>query len=184
MKICWVVSEETPSGFLDPQTLKSTAPTWGSWKNWKEYKLENCICSSTADAKNLITRAFHAVCNLYIMQASYIKLGSPIGVRLFNGTFKNDLIANKDDIITLNLVAGNNDIVLMSGFNFSPLLQTEHKIKLLSREEYYYNIRELMKTHFSTQFVLVDYVHELASWAKDLDNLSLDNIDNVKLLLG
>ena len=184
MKVCWVISEDIPKGFIDPKIIKDTAPAWGSWKTWKEYKIDNCVCTSTSEVKSLIGRAFHAVCNFYILQESYIKVGSPVGVKLFNGQFKGSHIANKDDLVTLNLVAAYNDIVLMSGFNFSPILNTDDGATQTARKEYYFNIRELMKTHNSTQFVLVDYVYELASWAKELDNLTMDTIDSVRSLLS
>jgi len=184
MKVCWVISEDTPTGFLDPTVIKDTAESWGSWKVWKEYKLDNCICTSAGDAQNLIQRAFHAVSTLYIMQESYAKVGSPAGVKLFNGQFKNNSISNKDDIVALNLAVPQFDIVLLSGFNFSPLLETNDEKERPAREEYYFNVRELVKANASTQFVLVDYTHELASWAHDLNNLTLDTIDSVKQLLG
>lgn len=179
MKICWVISEDIPADLLDPKVIKDTTISWGSWKTWKEYKTDNCVCTDTDEAKNLIERAFHAVCTLYIMQESYAKVGNPVGVKLFNGQFKNDGVSNKDDIVTLNLAVPQFDIILMSGFNFSPITEVNS-----SREEYYFNVRELMKANSTTQFVLVDYSHELASWVGELDNVTQDTIDNVTDLLG
>jgi len=179
VKICWVVSEEIPSKLLDPEVLKDTAISWGSWKIWKEYKLDNCICTDPDEAHKLIQRAFHAVCTLYIMQESYKAVGSPGGVKLFNGHFKNNGVSNKDDIVALNLAVPQSDVVLLSGFNFSPILEADP-----SREEYYFNVRELMKANATTQFVLVDCSAELASWVGELDNVTQDTIDSVKKLLG
>jgi len=184
MKVCWIISEDIPTGVLDPSVIKETAISWGSWKTWKEYRPDNCICSVTADAKNLIQRAFHAVCTLHIMQESYTKVGSPLGVKLFNGQFKNEAIVNKDDIVAMNLAVPQFDIVLMAGFNFSPILNTDDEAERVLREEYYFNVREIIKTNPMTQFVLVDYTHELASWARELDNVTLDTIESVKSLLG
>jgi len=184
MKVCWVISEDVPAGLLDPKVIKDIATSWGSWKTWKEYRPENCICSSTTDAKNLISRAFHAVCTLYIMQESYVKAGNPIGVKIFNGQFKSTTVCNKDDIIALNIAVPQSDIVLMSGFNFSPILNTDDEVTRTAREEYYFNVRALIKLNAETQFVLVDYTHELASWARELNNVTLDTIDSVKNLLG
>jgi len=179
MKVCWIISEDIPSGLIDPKDIKNTAVSWGSWKTWKEFRPDNCVCSDTNEAKNLIQRAFHAVCTLYIMQESYSVVGNPSGVKLFNGQFKNSSVGNKDDIVALNLAVPQSDIVLMTGFNFSPITETNP-----SQEEYYFNIRELIKANDTTQFVLVDYTHELASWTRDLDNLTLDTIGSVKNLLG
>jgi len=184
MKVCWVISEDIPAGFLDLQVIKDTAISWGSWKTWKEYKTDNCVCSDSSESHNLIQRAFHAVCTLYIMQEHYATVGRPAGVKLFNGQFNNSSISNKDDIVALNLAVPQSDIILLSGFNFSPLIETDNEKDRPAREEYYFNVRELIKANADTQFVLVDYTHELASWAWDLDNLTLDSIDSVKNLLG
>ena len=182
MRISWVIGQEIPANALDVKVVKEVASSWGSWSTWKQYKTDNCICTNESESKELLRRAFHAVCNFYIMQDSYNRVGSPAGVKLFDGTFKNDSIANKDDIVALNLVAPNNDIVLMSGFDFSPL-DVNDPLTMITREEYYFNINELMKTHSTVQFVLVDYTHELAMWAKELPNLSVDDMDSVKSLL-
>ena len=184
MNITWVISEDTPGGVLNPDLIKEIAPSWGSWKTWKEYRTENCICTDTAEANNLIKRAFHAICNLYIMQSSYSRVGSPMGVKLFNGEFKSETMANKDDLVALNLAVPQSDIVLMSGFNFSPILTTDDELVRKSREEYYYNVRDLVEKNKGVQFVLVDYTHELASWMRDYDNITLDTVENVKSLLG
>lgn len=184
MRVSWVLSEKIPKGTLDMKVVKGVAPSWGSWKTWKEYKTDNCVCTDIAEIRKLIKRAFHAVCNFYIMQDSYAKVGNPPGVKLFNGKFKGNNIDNEDDIVALNLAVPNSDIVLLSGFNFMPILNIDDKIKRLAREEYYFNVRELMKTHSTVQFVLVDYTHDLASWAHKLDNLTLDTIDSVTNLLA
>lgn len=178
MRVTWVLSEEILEGTLDMDIVKAVCPSWGSWKVWKEHKVDNCVCSHTGEAGNLIKRALHAVCNLYIPQDAYTKLGNPLGVKLFDGAFASKTVGNKDDIVALNLATPNNDIVLMSGFNFTPMYSTD-----VAREEYYFNVRALINSHPDTQFVLVDYDGELASWAKELDNLSVDTIDSVKSLL-
>lgn len=184
MKVAWILSEDIPKGLLDPITVKNIAASWGSWKTWKEFRTDNCVCHNTTEANNLIKRALHTLCNLFIMQSSYTRVGSPIGVNLFNGEFKSETIANRDDLIALNLVIPQADIVLMSGFNFSPLLNTDDEDIRKAREEYYFNVRELIKTNDTTQFVLVDYMHEMASWVGELDNVNLDTVGSVKSLLG
>lgn len=183
MRVSWVLSEEIPSGSLDMEIVKAVCPSWGSWKTWKEHKTDNCICSHVGEAGNLIKRAFHAVCTLYIPQDAYARLGNPLGVKLFDGTFASKTVCNKDDIVALNLATPNNDIVLMSGFNFKPLYSSDKEEERVAREEYYFNVRALIKAHSTTQFVLVDYDGELASWAKELDNVTIDTIDSVKSLL-
>lgn len=181
MRVSWVLSEEISNDAVDPEIIKSVCPSWGSWKTWKTYRTDNCVCSHHDEASSLIKRAFHAVCTLYVPQDSYARLGNPLGVKLFEGTFSSKTISNKDDIVALNLATPDNDIVLMSGFNFRPLYSDQ--AERLAREEYYFNVRALINSRPATQFVLVEYEDELASWAKDLDNLTIDTIDSVKSLL-
>lgn len=176
MRICWVISEEIEADSLDMKIVREVAPSWGSWKTWKEHKTENCISTNLTHTTDLIKRAFHAICNFYIPQDHYTKAGSPMGVKLFDGTFKNNNISNKNDLVALNLATPGNDIVLMSGFNFSA---TEDE----GRKEYYFNVCELMKKHSTVQFVLVDYEGNLDTWAEKQENLTLDTIDSVKNLL-
>ena len=68
MNISWVISEEALDDQVTPEELRTIAEAWGSWRIWKSYRPNNCICSNTSDAKNLIGRIFHTLCTLYIMQ--------------------------------------------------------------------------------------------------------------------
>jgi len=183
MRISWVISEDITDNALDMKVVKETSSSWGSWKVWKKYKVDNCVCTDTSEATKLIQRAFHAVCNFYMMQESFTKVGSPVGVKLFDGKFKSDYIDNKDDIVALNIAAPGHDIVLLSGFNLSPMMEDD-EVKNVSREEYYYNIKELIKSNSTTQFVFVDYKHEISQWIRELDNVTFDTISSVKSLLS
>lgn len=183
MRITWVISEEIHANALDMNIVKAVAPSWGSWKVWKHYRIDNTVCIDVDQADNLIKRALHAVTNLYVPQSAYVDLGSPIGVRLFDGSFTNDNITNGDDIVALNLATPNTDLVLMSGFNFQPLLNTDTEILRLAREQYYFNVRAIMHHNRDVQFVLVDYNYEQASWLKQVDNLTIDSMNSVKNLL-
>ena len=183
MKVCWILSEDIPSDLIDPKVIKDTGTSWGSWKIARKYTPDNCICSRNTEASPLVQHGFQNTCNLYIPQDSFKVVGSPANVRLFNGKFQNN-ISNSDDIIALNLAVPDSDIVLLAGFNFSPVLNTDDKAKQESKLEYYFNIRGIIKTNSQTQFVLVDYKHELASWTNELENLTQDTIGNVMSLLG
>ena len=173
MRISWVLSEDITADELDANTVSDICPTWGSWKTWKTFKTDNCICTNASEATDLIQRAFHAVCNFYLLKEVYTHVGNPAGVKLFDGNFKDNVI-NKDDIVALNLTAPTNDIVLLSGFNF-----TDEE----ARREYNSDIKDLIKTYSSTQFVLVDYKHKLPDWAAELENLTTDSLKSIKNLL-
>jgi hypothetical protein len=182
MKIRWVLSEETPSDLIDPEVINSVGESWGHWGVRNHYALDNCICVDDY-AENLVSSNLQSVCNLYIPRQNYEQLGRPDNVSAFDGTFGNSSISNKADIVALNFVS-DSDIVLLVGFNFSPVLNTDEKALQESRLAYYFDVRAIMQSHPDTQFVLIENKHKLASWALDLNNLSEDTVDSVTNLLS
>lgn len=183
MQVCWALSENLLPKQVEPEKLKSIGPVWGPYSTWKEYRTDNVICHNNKQAKNLITRAFHAIFNLYLPKSSFIELGRPVGVKLYEGDFNDPLIDNKEDIVTLNLVSGNYDIVLMFGFDLTPVSEELDKITQHRMKAYRHNIAAVIKDNVNVQYVLVDYVDKLAPEFKDLTNLSVDTMESAESLL-
>jgi len=175
MKVCWVISESVPGVQLNPGELKTIAEAWGSWKTHESYKTENCVCSDTNEASTLTKLGFQNSVTLFISQETYTGIDRPPKVRLFGGKFGSDNISNKDDIVALNLAVPQYDLVLLFGFDFSPTTD-------VGRDEYYFNVKEIIKANADTQFVLVDYAHDMDDW--ELANLTEDTVESVKSLLG
>jgi len=175
MKVCWVISESVPGDQLHPGELKTIAEAWGSWQTHEAHKTENCICSNTSEASTLTKLGFQTSVNLYISEESYLEIGRPPKVKLFGGKFGSDGISNKDDIVALNLTVSQYDLILLLGFDFSPTTDA-------GRDEYYFNVKEIIKANADTQFVLVDYAHDMDDW--ELANLTEDTVESVKSLLG
>ena len=175
MKICWVISEEAQVDQQPQGELITIAEAWGSWRTYKEYKTTNCVCSDKSEASKLIKQNFQAISNLYVMQESFLALDCPTGVKVFGGKFGSDNISNKDDIVALNLAVPQYDLILLFGFDFQPTTDR-------GRDEYYFNVKELIKSNPTTQFVLVDYAFEMDDW--ELDNLTEDTVESVMSLLG
>lgn len=183
MQIAWALSENIGSDKINPEHLKAVAPIWGPYATWNEYRTDNVICHDNKKAKDLIKRAFHAIFNLYLPKTSYIELGRPVGVKLYEGDFKDPLVDHKEDIVTLNLVASNYEIVLMYGWDLSPVSDDEDKIIQHRSKAYRHNIATIINDNPKVQFVLVDYEDKLAPNFKELENLSIDSMDAVKELL-
>jgi hypothetical protein len=146
MQVCWALSEDIGKGAIDPAKLKNVAPIWGPYNTWREYRTDNVICHDNKKAKDLIARAFHAIFNLYLPKTSYIELGRPVGVKLYEGDFKDPLINNKEDIVTLNLVSDNYDIVLMYGWDLSPVDETLDKVEQHKQKAYRHNIATIIES--------------------------------------
>ena len=183
MKTCWVLSENTPTGSVEPTALTNVAPTWSNVATWREFQSDNVVCYELKDASNLIRRAFHAITNLYVPRANYTDLGRPVGVRLYEGEFKDNAVAHKEDIIMMNLVSPENDIVLMYGFDLSPVPSMDDKLEERQQKAYRHNIKTIIDSNPNVQYVLVNYEHELADNIKGLDNLTVDTLDAVLELL-
>ena len=183
MNVCWVLSQDIPTGFVKHEVLTSVGPIWGPLSKWREYQSDNTVCYDLREAKQMINRAFHAVTHFYVPKDQYIDLGRPVGVRLFEGEFKDNAVANKEDIILMNLVASNNDIVLMLGFDLTPVDETLDPVEQRFEKAYIHNIKTIIKDNPNTQFVLVNYDNELAENFEGLENLTIDTVESVVDLL-
>jgi len=185
MNVCWVLSQDIPAGLVKHEVLTSVGPIWGPLSKWREYQSDNTVCYDLREAKQMINRAFHAVTHFYVPKDQYIDLGRPVGVRLFEGEFKDSAVANKEDIILMNLVAANNDIVLMLGFDLAPVDETLDVIEQRFLKAYRHNIKTIIEDNPTTQFVLVNYGKKtkLAKNFDGLENLTRDTIESVVDLL-
>jgi len=185
MNVCWVLSQDIPEGFVSREVLTSVGPIWGPLSKWREYQSDNTVCYDLREAKKMINRAFHAVTHFYVPKNQYIDLGRPVGVRLFEGEFKDNAVANKEDIILMNLVASNNDIVLMLGFDLTPVDEELNPVEQRYQKAYRHNIKTIISENSNTQFVLVNYGKKtkLAKNFTDLENLTRDSIESVVDLL-
>ena len=183
MKTCWVLSQDIGSGAVDPVALSNVAETWSTVDCWREYQTDNVVCHDLKQAINLVRRAFHAVTTLYVPREHFNELGRPIGVKLYEGEFKDNAVDNKEDIVMLNLVSPVNDIVLLYGFDLSPVGKSIDPLEQRFKKAYRHNVATIIKSNPDVQYVLVDYELELADNIKGLDNLTIDSLDAVLDLL-
>jgi hypothetical protein len=157
MNITWVIADDV---LLDPdfdiQQLKNIGSTWGSWRTWRTFGTDNVICHNTVKAQELIQRAFHAGCNFYISNSTYMTLDRPTGVRLYEGEFVHDT-PNHEEIVALHLTAGISDIVLLLGFDLSEAKPLPDRLEQHRVTNYRNLIRQAMKDNAQTQWVLVDH---------------------------
>lgn len=182
MNICWVIAENMSDPLIDPETLADIGSTWGSWKTWRAWNTDNILCHNTKKAKDLTTRAFQAVCNLYIANDDYIMLGRPVGVKLYEGKFPTEFDA-VEDIISMHLVSENNDVVLLLGFDVGAPEHTD-PLTLHKQKSYLAAFKAVIKMYPATQWVLINHEQDLDPSLTELENLSCDNLDSVLELLG
>lgn len=118
VKISWVVAADFR---LDPavhiEQIKSVGPVWGSWHTWRDCNTDNVICHQQQKSRELLDRAFQAVCNFYVPRSLYEPLGRPVGVRFYDGNFDQE-VDHIEDIVAMHLAAANSEIVLLMGFDF------------------------------------------------------------------
>lgn len=181
MRISWVISDSFADPTVDPETLKSIGGIWGSWRTWRAWKTDNVVCYDSAKAKDLIKRAFQAVCNLYVPKKAYIDLGRPSGVGLFEGEFPAEF-DNVEEIISMHLIAEQNDLVLLLGYDLTDPT-TEDAYEKHKRKNYLAAFKAAVKMYPDTQWVLLDH-NELSEELQELDNITCDTYENVLQLLG
>lgn len=182
MRTCWVVAEDFVSAAIEPSQLQNISPIWGSWRTWRQWGTDNVICHDVARARELVQRKFHESCNFYIPQKYFTELGRPVGVQLYEGNFPGD-IDKPDDVVTVHLVAPNNELVLLLGFDLTETTVQDPYLKH-KRLAFLRSIRSVIAQNANTQWVVIDHNGDLDPIFKDLSNLTCDKFQSVLQLLN
>ena len=182
MKISWVIATDYR---MDPMTdigkLKSVGSIWGSWQTWRSCSTDNVICHQQRKCRELLDRAFQAVCNFYIPRSLYETLARPVGIKMYDGEFEHEL-DHVEDIVAMHLAAEDSDIVLLLGFDLvmpKNITDRFEQHKLVNRHGL---IRGIIAGKERTQWVAVD-TENLDKNYQMLTNLTCDNLENVLQLL-
>jgi hypothetical protein len=184
MRVNWAVA----AGWrLDPAVnvnhIKGIGPMWGSWQTWRDCGTDNVICHSGAKARELLDRAFQAVCNFYVPRSEYEFLQRPVGVKLYEGQYQQE-VDGIEDVIVLHLCAACSDIVLLLGYDLSSLPETTDRLaqhRLVNRHGL---IRSVIAGSPKTQWVAIDHGRDLDRAYQDLPNLTCDSMTSVLQLLA
>ena len=166
----------------DADAIKNIAPTWGSWKTWRSCGTDNVICDDVAKGRELFKRAFQAVCNFHVPRRHYQDFGRPVGARLYDGEFA-EQVDDIEDIIALHLVSEISDLVLLVGFDLAKPPAIEDRFQRHKVQNRLGLIRSTIISHPDTQWVLVDHPGELDKGFQDITNLTCDSMPNVLQLL-
>ena len=184
MNISWVLAD---SVLLDPLqdivALKNVGAFWGSWRTWRSCETDNVICNDSVKANDLIKQNFQKNCNFYISNAVFQQLGRPEEVRLYEGAFTHD-VDHQDEIVAVHLVTGTSDIVLLLGFNFTEHMPLADRLQEHRAQNYRGLIRQAIKDNTHIQWVLVDHPGELGKDMSNLENLTVDTMQNVLALIS
>lgn len=184
MRVHWVVAGQYQMDpAVDIDLVKAIGPTWGSWRTWRACATDNVICHNAAKSRELLDRAFQAVCNFYVPRSQYEFLKRPVGVKLYEGEFSHDM-DDIEDIVAMHLAGSQADLVLMLGFDLGKIESTEDKLanhKLVNRHGL---IRGTIANQDSVQWVLVDAPRKLDRAYQELPNLTCDTMENALKLLA
>ena len=183
MRVAWAIATVYS---IDPahtaDRLKAIGPIWGSWRTWRSCATDNVICHDQAKARELLDRAFQAVCNFHVPRSHYEFLKRPLGIRLYEGDYQQE-VDHIEDIIALQLAAASADIVLMLGYDLAKLPATEDRFeqhKLVNRHGL---IRSAIASSTQTQWVAIDHSGDLDKAYQTLPNLTCDTMANALQLL-
>jgi hypothetical protein len=179
MNMSWVLANATE---LDPvydiASLKALGPFWGSWQTWRAYQTDHVICHDQQKAAELVQRNFQARCNLYLPTAMHASLDRPDGVKLYAGEFVHDC-TRQEEIVALHLAATTSDIVLLLGWDLTPLTATEDRLAWHQAQHHRNLVTQALRDYDQVQWVIVDHPGELAPNLANLDNVMTDTLDSV-----
>jgi hypothetical protein len=185
MNIQWVLADNL---ILDPTIdlarMKQGGAFWGSWKTWRAYNTDNVICHDMTKAQELIKRDFQSTCNFYIPNSTYNSLGRPSGVRLYEGNFMGNDVANQDEIVSMNLAASICDVILLLGFDFSETPPLLNKLENTKIKHYRGLVHQAIKSTPQVQWILVDHPNNICPALMSLSNLGKDKFENVLAILN
>ena len=183
MRISWVYSggySLDPS--VDVNSVKQIGSTWGSWKTWRSCSTDNVICDDLAKNRELLKRAFQAVCNFWVPRRSYQDLARPMGVKFYDGNFDLEM-QDIEDVIAMHLVSRSSDIVLLVGFDLSRPDPVEDRFEKHKIQNRLGSIRSVINDNPAVQWVLIDHERELDLAFQTLPNLTCDSMQNALQLL-
>jgi hypothetical protein len=184
MRINWVVADATvfPPD-VDVNALKDIAAIWGSWRTWRGCSTDNVVCDDPGKARELLKRNMNEMCNMYVPSAIYSELDRPKGVRLYEGRFTFE-IDNKDELISIQLVSGQSDVVLLMGFDWTEKPLSADKLIAHRATNYQRFVKDTISNNPEVQWVLVDHEGEVRPNLAQFENLTKDTLDNVIELLS
>lgn len=181
MKVNWIVARAT-SARSDwghyPQDMKQIGPIWGSWSTWMQFGTDNTVCHDLVRARELTSRAFHAVTNLYVYRQHCEVLNDPRRVHWYDGTYDHDH-ADIEDIIAMHL-ASSADMVLLLGFDFGKIQSGNDSRAEAQRK----GMMRSVIAGSPAQWVAIDHDRDLDPAFANLANFTRDTMDNVLRLLS
>ena len=184
MRINWVVADATVfAPDVDVNTLKDIAAIWGGWRTWRGCSTDNVVCDDAGKARELLKRKMNEMCNMYVPSAIYPELDRPKGVKLYEGRFTFE-IDNKDELISLHLVSGQSDVVLLLGFDWTEKMVSTDSLIAHRAKNYQRFIKDTIGGTPDVQWVLVDHEGPVMPELSSFDNLTIDTLENVIELLS
>jgi hypothetical protein len=183
MRINWVVADSTvlPPD-VDVTVLKDIAAIWGGWRTWRGCSTDNVVCDDAGKARELLKRKMNEMCNMYVPSSIYAELDRPRGVQLYEGRFTFE-IDNKDELISIQLVSGQSDVVLLVGFDWTERPKSADRLTAHRATNYQRFVKDAISSNPAVQWVLVDHVEEVWPELAEFENLTKDTLDNVIKLL-
>jgi hypothetical protein len=184
MRVSWIIADDAVlAPGVDSDQLKAVGSLWGGWRNQRAYQIDNVVCNDLRRTMTLVQHGIHQRCNLYVSRPNHLTLGSPEGMQVYEGEFMHEL-DRQDEIVTLHLAAGQSDIILLLGFDWQPYVANTDALLELRAHNYRQLVRHVVQDNPDTQWVLVDHPPKLMPELANLDNLTVDNLNNVFELLA
>jgi hypothetical protein len=182
MRVSCVIADAFANTTIDPEQLKSLGPTWGSWRTWRTWNTDNVLCHDLGRARDLLQRAFQAVCNFYVPNRHFSALNRPTRVQVYEGDFPGEM-DHPEDIVAMHLAAVSSDLILLLGYGLSATT-SEDRFERHKHTNYLNAFRATLNTYPDVQFVLIDHSGDLEKSLLSITNLTCDKYETVLQLFG
>ena len=184
MRTNWVVADSTviPPD-VDISALKDIAAIWGSWRTWRGCSTDNVICNEAGHAHDLLKRRMNEMCNMYVPASIYAELDRPRSVKMYQGQFTFE-IDNKEELIAMQLVAGQSDIVLLMGFDWTEKPISTDRLVAHRALNYQRFVKDVISNNPSVQWVLVEHPGAVHPDLEQFENLTCSSLEEVIDLLS
>ena len=90
---------------------------------------------------------------------------------------------NKDELISIQLVSGQSDVVLLVGFDWTEQPKSVDRLTAHRATNYERFVKDAIASNPTVQWVLVDHIGEVRPELAEFENLTKDTLENVIELL-
>lgn len=171
MKIAIIFANGFTTGKASPTMLRKVGNLWGDMDTHKAWATDNVVCVNNEAARLAINMGVHERCNFFINDTNFETVGKIKNVRYYSGTFPGEF-SRPEEVISMNLAANYFDLVILLGFDLDES-ETQDQINYIAA------VKAAVTQAPEVQWVAIPLRKNVSKVFDELDNFTVDNLDNV-----